>query len=100
VRARQADRRCRGECAHTAWRAGSSAEKRPGGVCGADASRPHARTSRRGRGTAAHDGCAAATRGGVRACDVAPTRSRPWPMAGAPVSLHDSPKIPNKLQNP
>jgi hypothetical protein len=37
---------------------------------------------------------------GTRARDVAPARSRPWSMACAPVSLHDSPKIANKLQNP
>jgi hypothetical protein len=66
VRARRADRRRRGERAHAAWRAGSSAEKRPGGACGADASRAHARTSRCGRGTAAHDGGAAASRGRAR----------------------------------
>jgi hypothetical protein len=69
-----------------------------GGACGADAHRIHARTPRRGRGIAVHGGGAAATRG--RARDVAPAHSRPRSVACAPVPLHDSPKIANKLQNP
>jgi hypothetical protein len=67
VRARRADRRRCGEHAHTAWRAGSLAEKHPGGACGADASRAHTRISRRGRGTAAQGGGAVETYGRARA---------------------------------
>jgi hypothetical protein len=58
VRARRADQRCRGERAHTAWRAGSPAETRPGGACGANAYHAHAQTSRSGRGVAATRGVA------------------------------------------
>jgi hypothetical protein len=83
-----------------AWRAGSPAETRPGGACGADACRAHAQTPRRGRGTAAHGGSSAAMRGHTRARDVVPARSRPWSVACAPVPSHDSPKIAIKLQNP
>jgi hypothetical protein len=63
VRARRADRRRRGERAHTAWRAGSPVETRPGGACGADAHRSHAQTPSTTRGMAAHGGSASATRG-------------------------------------
>jgi hypothetical protein len=63
VRARRADRRRRGECPHAAWHAGSPAETRLGGVCGADAHRAHAQTPRIGRGTVVHGGGASATRG-------------------------------------
>jgi hypothetical protein len=58
----------------------------------------HTQTSWRGGGTATHGGGAAATPG--RARDFAPARSRPQSVACAPVPLHDSPKIANKLQNP
>jgi hypothetical protein len=71
VRARRADRRHRGERAHAAWCVGSPAETRPGGACGAEACRAHARTPRRGHGTTAHGGGAAATRGRARVRDVA-----------------------------
>jgi hypothetical protein len=67
VRARRADRRRRSECAHAAWHAGSPAETRPGGACGADACRAHVRTPRRGHGAAVHGGGAAATCGCARA---------------------------------
>jgi hypothetical protein len=46
-----------------------------------------------------HSG-AAATRGRTHARDVAPVCSRPQSVACAPVPLHDSPKIANKLQSP
>jgi hypothetical protein len=85
VRARRADRRRRGECAHAAWHASSSTETRPGGACCADAHRAHAQTPRTSRGTAVHDGGASAT------CGVAPeratsrwARSRPGP-SGVPL---------------
>jgi hypothetical protein len=100
VRARRADRRRRGEHAHAAWRAGSPAETRLGGVCGADAHRAHAQTLRTGRGTAAHGGGASGTRG------VAPERatSRRGALSArsercAPVCLHKSQKFTCKLYN-
>jgi hypothetical protein len=72
VRAWRADRRRRGEPAHTGWHAGSPAETQPGGVCGADAYRAHAQTSRSGHGMATHGGGATAMRG--RACARATSR--------------------------
>jgi hypothetical protein len=100
VRARQADRRRRGECAHAMWRAGSPAETRPGGACGADAHQAHAQTPRTDRGTAVHGGDALAT------CGVAPERatSRRGALLGrsercAPVCLHKSQKFTCKLHN-
>jgi hypothetical protein len=56
-------------------------------------------TPRQGCGTAAHGGGTTATRGRARACDVAPAHFRSVSVACAPVPLHNSPKIANKLQN-
>jgi hypothetical protein len=52
---------------HAAWSASPPAEAAPRGVREADACRAHARTSKAGRTTAAHDEDAASTYGRVRA---------------------------------
>jgi hypothetical protein len=87
MRARRSDQRRRGERAYDAWRAGSPAETRPGGVCGAGAHRAHAQTPRTGCGTAAHGGGASATRG------VAPERSLGLVRAVCPCLLAEISKI-------
>jgi hypothetical protein len=87
VRPRRAERRRRGERAHAAWHAGSPAEMRPGGACGADAHRAHAQTPRAGRGTAVHGVGASAT------CGVAPGRALGPVRAVCPCLLAQFSKI-------